>query len=231
MRKLFLILLVINGLLSNAQKTLEAGIMGGGLFYLGEISPTTIFHSTQFGGGVFIRHNLNKRWAFRGNFIIGTLYSDDANSTHKYQETRDLSFNTPVIEVVAQAEFNFLKYKLGAKRYSSFYTPYLASGIGFLMVSNSIKPYQLVLPISFGIKLAVTKRLEIGIEWSFRKTFTDHMDDLSGKEYNVSSMQTKNKSKYKQLAVLYNKDWYSYAGLFITYKFFQSGGPCKAYDF
>ena len=205
--------------------------MAGGLFYIGEINPSLIFQSTKFGGGFFVRYNLNKRWAFRGNLVLGTLTADDSYSSHKYQQTRNLNFNTPLAEVVAQAEFNFLRYKLGATRHNSFFTPYLASGIGFLLVSNSIHPYQVTLPISFGVKFAVSKRLEIGFEWSFRKTFSDHVDNFSGKEYTPISMESTNKSKYKQIAFFYNNDWYSYAGVFITYKIFQSGSSCKAYDF
>lgn len=231
MRKLFLILLITNGIFSSAQKTLEGGIMAGGLFYLGEINPSTLFQSTKFGGGAFVRHNVNKRWAYRANLVVGTLFSDDKYSSDKYQQIRNVAFNTPLIEIVVQAEFNFLRYKLGATRHNSFYTPYLASGIGFLMVTNSIHPYQLVLPISFGMKFAISKKLELGIEWSFRKTFSDHLDNISGKEYDANSMKPINKIKYKQHAFFYNNDWYSYAGVFVTYKIFQSGSTCKAYDF
>jgi len=231
MRLIILILLLVNGVSSYAQKTLEGGVMFGGLYYLGEINPSRQFHSTNVGIGIFARQNLNKRWAVRANILVGNLSANDQSFSRKYQQTRNIHFETPLLEISAQAEFNFLPYKLGATRHNSTYTPYLASGIGFALISNSIKPYQLTIPISIGMKFAITKKLELGLEWSFKKTFTDYIDNLSGKEYDVQNMETPNKNKYKQNAFFYNDDWYSYAGVFITYKIFQSGSVCKAYDF
>ena len=61
MRNIFLFLLVVNGLLLNAQRTIEGGVIAGGLYYLGDINPAKQFHSTKLGGGLFVRQNLNKR--------------------------------------------------------------------------------------------------------------------------------------------------------------------------
>lgn len=231
MRYLFLLLFVVSGLFSNAQRTLEGGLLVGGLYYLGDINPSQQFHSTNFGAGLFVRQNLNKRWAVRANFIAGSLSASDQSFDNNYQKIRNVDFNTPLLEIVAQAEFNFLPYKLGSERYNSKFTPYLASGLGFLLVSNSIQPYNFTIPLSVGMKFAVTKKLELGFEWSFRKTFSDYVDNLAGRDYDLANMKTPSKPRYKQLAFLYGKDWYTFAGIFITYKIFQSGSVCKAYDF
>ncbi len=231
MRIVILFLLLVNGMSLYAQKTLEGGILAGGHYYLGDINPSRQFHSTQFGGGLFVRQNYNKRWAVRANLTLGTLSGDDADFSNAYQQTRNIHFNTPLLEIVAQAEFNFLSYKLGSTRHTSPYTPYFASGLGYLLLSNSTTPHNIILPMSVGVKFAIGKKLEIGLEWSFRKTFSDYVDNLSGKEYEQANMKTPSKIKYKQIAFLYDKDWYSFAGIFITYKIFQSGSVCKAYDF
>ena len=231
MRYLLLFLLVVNGLHLSAQKTLEGGLLAGGLYYLGDINPNKQFYSTKLGGGLFVRQNLNKRWAVRANLVVGSLAADDKHSTNTYQQIRGLHFNTPLLELVAQAEFNFLPYQLGKRRNVSPFSPYFATGLGFLLVSNSVNPYNVTIPLSLGFKLVVTKKLEIGLEWSFRKTFSDYIDNLSGKEYDLSSMKSKRSANYKQLASFYSKDWYSFAGIFITYKIFQSESVCKAYDF
>jgi len=231
MRYLFLFLLVGNGLFLSAQKNLEGGLIGGGLYYLGDINPNRHFYSTKLGGGLFMRQNLNKRWGIRADIIAGTLSADDNASSSNYQKVRNLHFNTPLLEIVTQFEFNFLPYKLGTKRNTSPYTPYFATGLGFLLVTNSVNPYNVTLPLSLGLKLAVTKKLEVGVEWSFRKTFSDYIDNLSGDTYDLSSMENKSSTKHKQMAFFYGKDWYSFAGIFITYKIFQQESVCKAYDF
>jgi len=231
MRYIFLFLFVVNGLFVNAQRTIEGGVLVGGLYYLGDINPAKQFHSTNLGAGLFVRQNLNKRWAVRANFLVGSLSALDESFPSNYQKVRDVEFNTPLLEIVAQAEFNFLRYKLGAEMHNSKFTPYFATGLGFLLVSNSIQPYNFTIPLSVGMKFALSKKLELGFEWSFRKTFSDYVDNLSGKEYDLANMKTPSKQKYKQLAFFYGKDWYSFAGVFITYKIFQSGSVCKAYDF
>ncbi|MBN2669721.1 MAG: hypothetical protein JXR60_10880 [Bacteroidales bacterium] len=215
----------------SAQKTLEGGVLGGGLYYLGDVNPSTHFYNVQPGVGVFFRENLNKRWAIRVNVLAGTLAADDQHSNYSYQQTRAASFNTPVIEINGQAEFNFLAYKLGSERYTSPFTPYFATGMGFVLASNSNQPYNIFIPLSVGFKLSVTSKLEIGVEYSYRKVFSDKLDNLSGQEYNLQTLKVPSKNKYKQNAFYYDQDWYVYTGLFITYKIFQSGSECKAYDY
>jgi hypothetical protein len=231
MKRVLILFFLLSSTFVYSQKTLEGGLLLGGMYYLGDINPSKQFHSVKPAAGIFLRQNLNKRWAIRANVTSGTLSANDQVFSYEYQKIRNVSFNTPALEIVAQAEFNFLSYKLGSKRYTSPYTPYFASGVGFLLASNSLQAYNITIPLSVGIKLAVTKKLEIGVEWSFRKTFSDHLDNLSGKSYDVYSMEPTGKLIYKQNSAFYNKDWYVFAGLFITYKIFQSGSVCKAYDF
>ncbi len=231
MKRIFVLFFLLSSTLVYSQKTLEVGLMLGGMYYLGDINHGRQYHSVKPAAGVFFRQNLNKRWAVRANAAVGTLSASDQAFSGQYQKIRNISFNTPVLELVAQAEFNFLPYKLGALRYTSPFTPYLASGLGFLLASNSTQKYNIILPISVGIKLAVTKKLEIGIEWSARKTFSDGLDKLSGKKYDVYDLEHDQKARYKQNASYYSKDWYIYSGIFITYKIFQSGYVCKAYDY
>lgn len=231
MRILLFILLLSNGIISSAQKSLEGGLIAGGLYYLGEINQSRQFHSTEPGFGLFLRQNLNKRWSIRANVSFGKLSADDKDFSNTYQKLRNHNFTTSLLESVVQAEFNFIPYRLGSQKNESHVTPYFASGLGFLMVSNSKQPYNITLPLSVGLKLALTKKLEIGLEWSFRKTFSDNIDNLSGQEYKIAEMENVDTGRYKQSAFLYGKDWYSFAGVFITYKIFQSRSVCKAYDF
>jgi len=85
-----------------------------------------------------------------------------------------------------------------------------------------------------GIKYSVTNRLGLGLEWGMRKTFTDYIDDisttyyidfdkLSGSEIGAAQMLSDPSSiKHKpemQRGNSQNNDWYSVAGITITYRF------------
>lgn len=231
MRIVIIFLLLANGVSLYSQKSLEGGVLAGGLYYLGEINPNQQVHLIKPSAGLFLRQNLNKRWAVRASFIAGSIAADDKEFDNGFQQQRNINFNSSLLDISAQAEFNFFPYKLGATRHTSSYTPYVASGFGFLLVSNSIEPYNIVIPMSVGVKISITKKIEIGAELSVKKTFSDYLDNLSGKEYELAKMESESKIKYKQKATFYKKDWYTFVGVFITYKIFQSGGVCKAYDF
>jgi hypothetical protein len=73
----------------------------------------------------------------------------------------------------------------------------------------------LSIPFGIGIKINVTKKITAGAEWSFRKSFNDRIDGLE----NPSGVYS----------VIHNNDWYSFAGIFITYKFFNFAAECPAY--
>ncbi len=202
------------------------------MYYLGDINHSTQFYSTEFATGGFARHNLNKRWAVRLSFSVGKLSARDKDFNREYQRVRNAQFSTSLIDALAQVEFNFLPYRFGVvKQFTYSYTPYLALGLGGAVIKESRKTYNFIIPMSIGFKFVLSKKIELGLEWSFRKTFSDDVDNFSGREYDILEMKSSESYKYRQKAVFYSKDWYSFANVFITYKIFQSGGRCKAYDF
>jgi uncharacterized protein DUF6089 len=76
----------------------------------------------------------------------------------------------------------------------------------------------IALPLGIGFKYNYDKRIGVGIEWTFKRTFDDDWD--FNNERTINNHQT---------AFQYNKDWYSFVGLFLTYKFDESF-ECPAYD-
>ena len=120
--------------------------------------------------------------------------------------------------------------------------------------SSNVKPYSLMkvaFPFGLGVKYSIGKNVSIGAEWGLRKTTTDYLDDVSttyadpvilgaehgdiaaimsnlslpaepGENTNITGSQRGNSG---------TKDWYSFAGVFITFKFKTSGNkPCPAYS-
>jgi len=111
------------------------------------------------------------------------------------------------------------------------------------------KPYSLIngsFPFGFGFKFHAFNRLGMSIEWGLRHTFTDYLDDVSktyadpdvlfatNGEYSAiladRSLVNAGKSNTDlQRGNPNNKDWYSFAGLTITYKLVKKGEVCPAY--
>lgn len=95
------------------------------------------------------------------------------------------------------------------------------------------------IPFGLGLKYSLTKRIGIGLEWGMHKTYTDYIDDISSTYYlNGSSIDPENTAGvlsdptlshgvYEQRGNPEKNDWFSFAGLSITYKFnLQSRARC-----
>lgn len=91
------------------------------------------------------------------------------------------------------------------------------------------------IPFGVGLKYSLTKKIGIAIEWGMRYAFTDYIDDISttyylvGPDINPSQVDevlsdpTRSYEPGMQRGNPNTRDWYSFAGLSITYKFRLSG--------
>lgn len=57
--------------------------------------------------------------------------------------------------------------------------PLRTEGEGLVPTRKQYSNYQVCIPLGIGIKFALTKHYSIGVECSYRKTFTDYLDDVS----------------------------------------------------
>jgi len=95
--------------------------------------------------------------------------------------------------------------------------PYSTTGINF--------------PFGLGVKYSLTRRICIAAFWEMHKTFTDYIDDVSKTYYlngpainpdNQASLLSDPSMDHQpgmQRGNSSNKDWYSFSGLSITYRF------------
>jgi len=209
MRHVFLILLVgLIGVGAKAQ-TSEIGLCGGVSFYMGDLNPKGVFSGSRPAGGVLYRYNINPRLAFKANILFGSLEASDAKTGDL---ARNLSFRSPLSEVSAQIELNFLK--LYNEKGLNPFSPYLFVGAALfsfnpqaelngvwydlqalgtegqeLNIKDPVtgimydkKRYSLTnfsIPFGIGMRVNFLKYYCIGLEWGFRKTFTDYIDDVS----------------------------------------------------
>lgn len=104
----------------------------------------------------------------------------------------------------------------------------------------------LAIPFGIGGKYSINKSISIGVEWGMRKTFTDYLDDVSTTYPDPDILATKRPSIANILSdrTLYpeggepidntgmqrgdssTNDWYSFAGLTITFKVFPKKEQC-----
>jgi len=96
---------------------------------------------------------------------------------------------------------------------------------------SSYKTISLAMPFGIGFKYSLTKKLGFAFEWGMRKTLSDYIDDVSKTFYldgesidpnNLAHVLSDPTMTHKPGMMRGNpktKDWYSFFGLTVTYKF------------
>jgi len=210
LRSLFISLAVCTALLSQGQAnfkpTEEFGLSAGGGFYLGDLNKK-MFHNTDLAAGIFYRKNLDRRWSLRLGLNYVKIHAADSTSSDDQIKNRNLSFKSNVYELYGKIEFSYFPFDYDM-RYSNKATPFMFIGLsrikfnpkaehqgewyelqplgteGQTTSSRTEEPYAVnatTIPMGLGFKFRVSRRIAIGIEGGFRYTFTDYLDDVSGK--------------------------------------------------
>ena len=121
-----------------------------------------------------------------------------------------------------------------------------------LRTEGQASPYKRLqpsVPMGVGIKMALGKRGCLGFEWGMRKTFTDYIDDVSGSyadptvlastngtasaalsDRSIDSDPITNNNIGRQRGNSQNKDWYSFLGITLSFKFKQKENTCFYYN-
>jgi hypothetical protein len=160
------------------------------------------------------RQSFNNHYAARLNVLWAKISGNDADFSSVYQQIRAHAFANNILEVGIHGEFNFLEYNNFIRKN---YAPYITTGLA-LAISNSFQNFSMAIPMGVGIKFCPIKRMTLSAEWNFRYTTTDDLDYLSMTDTFI-----------KQLYKSKNNDWYSIAGLTITYNFESEKKWCPAY--
>jgi hypothetical protein len=252
----------------------EITLLPGTSCYTGDLSPYSMFRPSlaKPAIGLLVKRNYNRRWNYRAGGFIGSLYGNDALNTNVFMRTRNLAFSSPLWEGSFGFEFNFFPYEIGSEKFPA--TFYVFGGIGAfgfnpkayyegeemslrnlttegqeLSTSETKKyaPVQVCLPFGFGGKLSFSKRFAVGIEWGFRKLFTDYLDDVStnyadarllAKERNQASVSlsgsirrttTNPGNTGRMRGFSWNNDWYSIGAITLSLKI-PNKQKCPSYD-
>ena len=209
-RAFIIVILLASSIYTAKSQSYELGICGGVSFYMGDLNPKGVFSGSRPAGGVLFRYNINPRIAFKATALFGSLEASDAKTG---DIVRNLSFRSPISEISAQIELNFLK--LYNEKGLNPFSPYIFVGVGVFSFNPQAKyndtwydlqalgtegqelyqedkdlhlvydqkRYSLTnfsIPFGVGMRYNFLKYYSIGLEWGFRKTFTDYIDDVSG---------------------------------------------------
>ena len=187
-----------------SQKTMEIGLFGGVSYYLGDLNPGMHLKNPKIGYGAVARFNIDSRWAVKLNVFRGKVKGSSQSTT--FLPERNLSFESPVTDISATAEFNFLKYYTGSRR--DFISPYIYTGISAFFYDPVANGYSLrslgtegqnigytdpnngkerktyssmavCFPISAGIKYNLAHNVNLSFQITHRLTMTDYLDDVS----------------------------------------------------
>lgn len=183
----------------------EIGFTAGVSVYQGDLTEQLYtLYETNPMAGIFWRHTGRKKLGVRMGLNYARLRGSDHIAVDAARVKRNLSFFAPLVEGHALLEYNLNRYYSGAARFSHGLirrgTPYFFTGLAFFWykpktrlnnevyelqripteVSKSYSLLQLAIPVGIGVKYSIAPQVTLGIEFGFRKTFTDYLDDVSG---------------------------------------------------
>ena len=211
---------------SNAQTralSKDVGFFFGGAYYMGDLNSSKQFYNLNPTYGFMIRKNYNMRYSLSYHLYYGTLSAKDADSQYKYQNMRNYSFSTKIYDFSILGEFNFLPFKIGDA--TKPFTTFTFVGLSFYN-TQSLKT---AIPFGFGLKVHAAKKFALEVEWSFKKTQNDVLDNTSGKDIPAKPVLFRGFIN-KQMGYFNNNDWYSFIGIYLVYKFSEQSHKCRAYN-
>jgi hypothetical protein len=250
--RVLLILIFIVPVCAMAQRW-EVGVFAGASNYLGDLAPNLVWKETHPAFGVDIQHNVSGYFSYSLNVNVGEISGNDANTPSL--APRGLNFKSNLLEFGPQFQFNFLKY--GLRRGSKRFSPYIFTGFSFVhfdpvasfqgttyhlqllstegqgIVQGAPNPYSLwtyAIPLGGGFKVNLSNRFNLHIHAAYMTTFTDYLDDVSGKYADREVLESK---KGQAAAYLSDptgigktnhqrgsadtKDWYILSGFTLSY--------------
>ena len=203
MKYIFVLIIATLPLFASSQQ-LHADLYAGAANYQGDLQGK-VFTFDRAGGaaGVGTSYDLTNRFILRAAASFARIQgSDKYNTAGKGVEQRNLDFKTNILEGQLALEFNLLDlydkgfspylfaggaifhynpYTFDARGTKVFLQPLGTEGQGLPQYPDR-KPYnltQFAIPFGGGIKLALSENIQLGIEFGFRKLFTDYLDDVS----------------------------------------------------
>lgn len=192
----------------NAQQ-LELGVERGFSTYFGDLAPYSVTGSFEGGNaatGFFVGWHTGDIFSIRLNYMQTVLEGADSGSSNEGRKLRNFSFRSPIMEygitgsinimpiidrngvmdrwrLLITSGFNIFSFNPQTK-YNGEYVdlqPLGTEGQG-TSFRPGVEKYNLTqvnIPLGFGISYEIARDIHLGFGTTFRKTFTDYLDDVS----------------------------------------------------
>ncbi len=194
-----------------SQEKKDLGVQLGASYYAGDYNQGKILYQPLPAFGIVYRYNLNTFYTLRASATYGVLRGNYSSFNH-YLPNLPNSFTKQIIETEIIGEANFLTFSTkNAKK--DVFSPYVILGFGGAYIGGEIIPN---IPFGVGLKYCPIPRITVGFEWRLHKTFSDKIDNYQ----NVFDGSK---------AIFHNNDWFSFMGLFITFRLYNYDNTCPAY--
>jgi opacity protein-like surface antigen len=155
---------------------------------------------TKLMGSIGARYDLTDRITARSYISLMSLKGDDKKGD-AIMRARNLNFQTKLIDWELTAQYHLFSLN------DRWWTPYVFAGIGlyhfnpwtkdsagnkvflqplstegegFAQGVRNYKKLGFSIPMGVGVSYALNEDMRLGLELGYHKTFTDHLDDVSG---------------------------------------------------
>jgi opacity protein-like surface antigen len=153
---------------------------------------------------------------------MGGISGNTQNTDNVFFEDAETEFSRTFYELGGQIEFNFLPYSdKFAYLQTSRIAPYTFGGFGFTYASGEKSFFSPNLSVGVGVKYKIKNRINLGLEYSFRKLFSDSFDSPNKEGFNLDDPYN------VKSGFLKNKDWYSIFMFSITWDFGPNDRACN----
>ena len=179
----------------------SSGVLFSGMKY-SDIDKNTL----NFNLGMGICHHINNRIGLKSNVNLLQLSGNDKWGENEH---RGVIFKTHAADLSMLIEYSIVNTQL-SNSINSKYHFYISSGITFFYFKpmgqyqgkwhnlqelgtegQGIKPnskkyslFSFSIPMNIGYRIPIDRKQMWGVEFCFRKTFTDYIDDVSTVYYN-----------------------------------------------
>lgn len=185
---------------------LEFGLFGGFSNYQGDLSSgLNDFDFWKNAGGILAKYHFDRTVKLRAGFNVGRITADDAVSDYYWRRNRNLNFRSNIFDLHVVSEIHLFTDPI----YNQGFHPYIYGGLAAFKfnpqartpdnlwvdlqplgtegqetnyLSNRSK-YNLIdisIPAGVGIEISLGSSYFLSLDFGFRWTLTDFLDDVSG---------------------------------------------------
>jgi opacity protein-like surface antigen len=181
----------------NFNFSVRLGLAG----YQGDLKANAISLSqNKLMGSIGARYDLTEHISARSYITYTSLQADDKNG-NETMKLRNLNFKTKLLDWELTGQYNFFTLNdrwwtpyafagIGLFHFNPYTTdangnkvllqPLSTEGQGFVTGIKEYKRTQFSIPLGFGADYALNEDMRLGLEFGYRKIFTDFLDDASG---------------------------------------------------